>query len=137
MTIEDGGPLRPGPTAPDAGPRQPRRASGVRVRVRRVEDRAGPRSGWRPFASRTTVSNWPKSTSGCAVPAACSACSNTAWPAFHIADLVRDADVLAEARRDAQTLVFDGSLLTRSEFARLRQMVTRRYGQALELADAG
>ena len=56
---------------------------------------------------------------------------------FHIADLVRDADVLAEARRDAQTLVFDGSLLTRSEFARLRQMVNRRYGQALELADAG
>jgi hypothetical protein len=34
-------------------------------------------------------------------------------------------------------LVFDGSLLTRPEFARLRQMVNRRYGQALELADAG
>lgn len=58
-------------------------------------------------------------------------------PAFRIADLVRDADVLAEARRDAQKLVFEGSLLARPEFARLRQMVGRRYGQALELADAG
>jgi ATP-dependent DNA helicase RecG len=58
-------------------------------------------------------------------------------PTFRIADLVRDADVLAEARRDAQTLVFEGSLLNRPEFARLRQMVSRRYGQALELADAG
>ena len=56
---------------------------------------------------------------------------------FRIADLVRDADVLAEARRDAQALVFDGALLAQPEFARLRQMVNRRYGQALELADAG
>jgi membrane protease subunit (stomatin/prohibitin family) len=53
------------------------------------------------------------------------------------ADLVRDADVLAEARRDAQALVFDGAQLAQPEFARLRQMVNRRYGQALELADAG
>ncbi len=56
---------------------------------------------------------------------------------FRIADLVRDADVLSEARRDAQALVFDGAQLAQPEFARLRQMVNRRYGQALELADAG
>ncbi len=55
---------------------------------------------------------------------------------FRIADLVRDGDVLAEARHDAQTLVF-GGLLAQPEFVRLRQMVNRRYGQALELADAG
>ncbi|MCU0979700.1 MAG: ATP-dependent DNA helicase RecG [Pirellulaceae bacterium] len=58
-------------------------------------------------------------------------------PAFHIADLVRDSDALTEARRDAQTLVGDGMLLARPEFARLRQMAARRYGQALELADVG
>ena len=58
-------------------------------------------------------------------------------PAFHIADLVRDADVLGEARRDAQTLVEEGELLARPEFARLRQMAARRYGEALELADVG
>ena len=32
-------------------------------------------------------------------------------PAFRIADLLRDADVVSEARRDAQALVGDGSLL--------------------------
>ncbi len=58
-------------------------------------------------------------------------------PAFHIADLTRDTEVVAEARRDAQTLVGDGILLARPEFARLRQMAARRYGQALELADVG
>ena len=58
-------------------------------------------------------------------------------PAFRIADLLRDADVVSEARRDAQALVGDGSLLSRPEFARLRQMAVRRYGRALELADVG
>lgn len=58
-------------------------------------------------------------------------------PAFRIADLLRDTDVVSEARRDAQTLVGNGNLLSCPEFARLRQMVVRRYGRALELADVG
>jgi ATP-dependent DNA helicase RecG len=58
-------------------------------------------------------------------------------PAFRIADLLRDADVVGEARRDAQALVGDGNLLGRPEFTRLRQMAVRRYGRALELADVG
>ena len=58
-------------------------------------------------------------------------------PAFRIADLSRDTDLLTEARRHAQALVGEAMQLSRPEFARLRQMVIRRYGQALELADVG
>lgn len=58
-------------------------------------------------------------------------------PAFHIADLTRDADVLIEARQDARTLVDEQAALARPEYARLRQMVTGRYGKALDLADVG
>jgi ATP-dependent DNA helicase RecG len=58
-------------------------------------------------------------------------------PPFRIADLVRDHDVLVEARRDAQALVARDPGLAQAEHARLRRMVLRRYGQALELGDVG
>lgn len=58
-------------------------------------------------------------------------------PAFRIADLVRDRDVLAEARKDAQTLVAENPGLADPDLARLRDMVIRRYGRALDLADVG
>jgi ATP-dependent DNA helicase RecG len=58
-------------------------------------------------------------------------------PAFRIADLVRDKDVLTEARNDARTLVAENPGLSDSDFARLRDMVIRRYGRALDLADVG
>ena len=58
-------------------------------------------------------------------------------PPFRIADLVRDADILQEARRDAQALVASDPGLAKPEHARLRQLTLRRYGHALELADVG
>lgn len=58
-------------------------------------------------------------------------------PPLRIADLVRDAAVLDEARRDAQQLVSADATLSQPEFARLRQMVLRRYGRVLELGDVG
>jgi len=58
-------------------------------------------------------------------------------PPFRIADLLRDWQVLAEARRDAQTLVSGDPGLCRPEHARLRRMVLARYGKALELGDVG
>ncbi|HVX12812.1 MAG TPA: ATP-dependent DNA helicase RecG [Pirellulales bacterium] len=58
-------------------------------------------------------------------------------PPLRIADLVRDAAILEEARRDAQQLVAADPDLARPEFTRLRQMVLRRYGRVLELGDVG
>ncbi|MCS7305440.1 MAG: ATP-dependent DNA helicase RecG [Thermoguttaceae bacterium] len=59
------------------------------------------------------------------------------FPPFRIADLFRDVDILAQARRDAQALVASDPGLARPEHARLRQLTLRRYGHALELGDVG
>ncbi|HEV3345238.1 MAG TPA: ATP-dependent DNA helicase RecG, partial [Pirellulales bacterium] len=58
-------------------------------------------------------------------------------PPLRIADLIRDAAVLDEARRDAQQLVAFDPTLGAPEYALLRQMVQRRYGRVLELGDVG
>lgn len=58
-------------------------------------------------------------------------------PPFRIADLGRDAEILEEARRDAQTLVSADPGLSLPDHARLRRQVLGRYGQALDLADVG
>jgi ATP-dependent DNA helicase RecG len=58
-------------------------------------------------------------------------------PPLRIADLLCDADVLAEARRDAQALVAADPGLARPEHALLRQRMMARYGKALDLGDVG
>lgn len=58
-------------------------------------------------------------------------------PPLRIADLLGDAAVLEEARRDAQALVSADPGLARTEHALLRRMVLTRYGKALELGDVG
>jgi ATP-dependent DNA helicase RecG len=58
-------------------------------------------------------------------------------PPLRVADLLRDAHVLDEARRDAAALINADPGLRRPEYARLRRMMLHRYGQALELADVG
>jgi len=58
-------------------------------------------------------------------------------PPFRIADLLRDADILAEARGDAQTLVTADPGLSLPQHALLRRMMVMRYGKALELGDVG
>jgi ATP-dependent DNA helicase RecG len=58
-------------------------------------------------------------------------------PPLRIADLVRDAQLLEEARRDAQQLVALDPGLAAPEHERLRSMMLRRYGRVLELGDVG
>jgi ATP-dependent DNA helicase RecG len=58
-------------------------------------------------------------------------------PPLRIADLLRDTDLLTEARRDAQALVATDPGLAEEKNAKLRIMMLRRYGKALELGDVG
>jgi ATP-dependent DNA helicase RecG len=58
-------------------------------------------------------------------------------PPFRVADLLRDAETLEEARRDAESLVAADPGLAHPDHARLRRQVVTRYGQALDLADVG
>ncbi|MBN2477258.1 MAG: ATP-dependent DNA helicase RecG [Pirellulales bacterium] len=58
-------------------------------------------------------------------------------PPFRIADLLRDGELLDEARRDALELVAADPGLSRPEHARLRRMMLVRYGRALDLGDVG
>ncbi len=58
-------------------------------------------------------------------------------PPFRIADLLRDAEILEGARRDAQALVATDPGLSSPDHTRLRRQVLTRYGQALDLADVG
>jgi ATP-dependent DNA helicase RecG len=58
-------------------------------------------------------------------------------PPFRIADLVRDKDVLLEARSDAVELVRDDPGLSRPEHAKLRKQMLSRYGAVLNLGDVG
>jgi len=54
-----------------------------------------------------------------------------------IADLLRDTDLLVEARRDAQALVSADPGMAEENNAKLRAMMLRRYGKALDLGDVG
>ncbi|MHC4402363.1 MAG: ATP-dependent DNA helicase RecG, partial [Planctomycetota bacterium] len=58
-------------------------------------------------------------------------------PPFRIADLLRDREILEEARRDAQHLVAADPGLSQPHHARLRRMMLARYGKALDLGDVG
>ena len=58
-------------------------------------------------------------------------------PPLRIADLARDAEIVDEARRDAQELVSVDPELTTPRLAALRRMVLFRYGEALDLGDVG
>jgi ATP-dependent DNA helicase RecG len=58
-------------------------------------------------------------------------------PPLRIADLVRDSDVLQEARRDAQSVMLADPELRDPAWLRLRQMVLSRYGEVMELGDVG
>ena len=53
-----------------------------------------------------------------------------------VADLVRDADLLREARAAAFALVHDGRLDT-PEFAPLKRQVLDRFGKLFDLPQSG
>jgi ATP-dependent DNA helicase RecG len=58
-------------------------------------------------------------------------------PPFRVADLVRDRDVLMEARADATELVRSDPGLSQPEHAKLRKQMLSRYGAVLNLGDVG
>ena len=58
-------------------------------------------------------------------------------PPFRIADLVRDADIVHIARRDARQVLERDPGMASTDFAKLRDRVLRRYGEVLQLGDVG
>jgi ATP-dependent DNA helicase RecG len=58
-------------------------------------------------------------------------------PPLRIANLLRDRDVLNEARREAQLLVAADPGLKHADHAKLRSQMLKRYGQALDISDVG
>lgn len=58
-------------------------------------------------------------------------------PPFRIANLVRDTEVLQEARSDAQALMLADPELQAEAWAKLRRMVLVRYGSSMDLGDVG
>jgi ATP-dependent DNA helicase RecG len=58
-------------------------------------------------------------------------------PPLRIANLLLDADILQEARRDAQEFVKADPGLANEQHALLRRMMMVRYGKALDLGDVG
>ncbi len=58
-------------------------------------------------------------------------------PPFHLADLVRDAAVVGEAREDAKRLIQTDPGMSQTEHEGLRRLVLSRYGKALDLGDVG
>ena len=58
-------------------------------------------------------------------------------PPMYLADLLRDASVVAEARRDALQLFERDPLLADPQLARLRQLIQKRWGETLGLAQIG
>jgi ATP-dependent DNA helicase RecG len=58
-------------------------------------------------------------------------------PPMYLADLLRDARIVAEARRDALALFERDPLLADPGLARLRQLIQKRWGETLGLARIG
>jgi len=56
---------------------------------------------------------------------------------LRIADLARDEDVLAQARRDARRVLADDPMLDGSDWRPLRARIERRFQDLLLLADTG
>ncbi|REJ65205.1 MAG: ATP-dependent DNA helicase RecG [Planctomycetota bacterium] len=58
-------------------------------------------------------------------------------PPLRVADLVRDAEVVCQARSDADQLVAADPGLASDPHERLRRMLLKRYGAVLDLGDVG
>ena len=58
-------------------------------------------------------------------------------PPLRIADMLRDAPIVEEARQDAIRLVESDPDLQNPAYERLKRQVLKRYGEALELGDVG
>ena len=58
-------------------------------------------------------------------------------PPLRVADLLRDRDVVLEAREAAQSLIGREAQWLDSQFEPLRKQVLRRYEAVLDLGDVG
>ena len=58
-------------------------------------------------------------------------------PPLRVADLMRDAELLAIARTDARAWIDRSPELADPDERAMRSLVLRRYGAALGLADVG
>lgn len=58
-------------------------------------------------------------------------------PPFHLADMLRDREILEESRRVSAELLDNDPGLAQPEFRRIRHQMLKRYGKALELGDVG
>ncbi|MDO4582581.1 MAG: ATP-dependent DNA helicase RecG [Planctomycetia bacterium] len=58
-------------------------------------------------------------------------------PPFHLADMLRDREILEESRRVSAELLDNDPGLAQPEFRRIRLQMLKRYGKALELGDVG
>ena len=58
-------------------------------------------------------------------------------PPLRIADLLRDGQLLQQAREDAKRMIELSPQLEQSEFMALKKMIVARYGSALEISDVG
>ncbi|MFM8890238.1 MAG: helicase-related protein, partial [Planctomycetia bacterium] len=58
-------------------------------------------------------------------------------PPMFLADLLRDADVVAEARRDALELFAHDPTLSADRHTRLRELILKRWGEQLGLGQVG
>ena len=58
-------------------------------------------------------------------------------PPLRIADLVKDAEILVQARRIAQKIIEQDPNLDSAEHAKLKRQVTQRHGAVVALGDVG
>jgi ATP-dependent DNA helicase RecG len=58
-------------------------------------------------------------------------------PDFRVANIIRDVEVLTEARKDAFALAADDPGLGRPEHARLKELLLQRWGKRLKLGRVG
>jgi len=58
-------------------------------------------------------------------------------PPMYLADLLRDASVVAEARRDALDLYLRDPTLADPALARMKQLIMKRWGETLGLGQVG
>jgi ATP-dependent DNA helicase RecG len=58
-------------------------------------------------------------------------------PPLCVADILRDADVAAEAREHAIATLAENPFLEGDDFSRLRKLVVRRWGESLDLGGIG
>ncbi len=61
----------------------------------------------------------------------------TGFPPLKIADLIRDEEVLMEAKQVAAEIIAADPDLARSDYQRLRKLVVSRYAKVLDISDVG